>query len=98
MEVKPFSASRELPLGPIAGLRSMLDAGAGHVNVQGEIQTLNWRVLGTGLSVAVVLLVLFFSLRGCRGRQSDPLKKLGPGIYQPTNATGELLPLPEKKK
>lgn len=62
-----------------------------------QLSKLNWRLFGTGLGVALVLLVLFFSLRGC-GRRSDPLKKLGPGLYQPTNTTGELLPLPERKR
>jgi cytoskeletal protein RodZ len=64
-----------------------------------QLSKLNWRVLGTAAVVGLVLVVTFFSLRGCRGgKQSDPLRKLGPGIYQPTNATGELLPLPERKK
>src|SRR5687768_3920779 len=63
-----------------------------------QLSKLNWRVMGTGLGVGMVLLVLFFSLRGCGGRRSDPLKKLGPGLYQPTNVTGELLPLPERKR
>lgn len=63
-----------------------------------QLSKLNWRVFGTGLTVGVVLLVLFFSLRGGCGRKSDPLKKLGPGLYQPTNRTGELLPLPERKR
>ena len=62
-----------------------------------QLSKLNWRIFGTGLTVGLVLLVLFFSLRGC-GKRSDPLKKLGPGLHQPTNATGELLPLPERKR
>ena len=63
-----------------------------------QLSKLNWRILGTVAGAALVLLILFFSLRGCRSRRSDPLKGLGPGIYQPTNAAGELLPLPEKKR
>jgi cytoskeletal protein RodZ len=63
-----------------------------------QLSKLNWRILGTGAVVGVVLLVTFLSLRGCSGKRTDPLKKLGPGIYQPTNATGELLPLPERKR
>jgi cytoskeletal protein RodZ len=63
-----------------------------------QLSKLNWRILGTGAVVGVILLVTFLSLRGCSGKRTDPLKKLGPGIYQPTNATGELLPLPERKK
>jgi len=63
-----------------------------------QLSKLNWRVVGTLLGLGIVLLVLFMSLRGCGGRKSDPLKKLGPGLYQPTNATGELLPLPERRR
>ncbi|MCI0745760.1 MAG: helix-turn-helix domain-containing protein [Verrucomicrobia subdivision 3 bacterium] len=63
-----------------------------------QLSRLNWRIVGTALGASLVLLVLFFSLRGCRGKQTDPLKTLGPGIYHPTNATGELLPLPERRK
>ena len=63
-----------------------------------QLSKLNWRFVGTLLGVGIVLLVLFTSLRGCGGRKSDPLKNLGPGLYQPTNATGELLPLPERRR
>jgi len=63
-----------------------------------QLSKLNWRVVGTLLGLGIVVLVLFMSLRGCGGRKSDPLKKLGPGLYQPTNATGELLPLPERRR
>jgi len=63
-----------------------------------QLSKLNWRIVGTLLGAAVVLLVLFVSLRGCSGRKSDPLRGLGPGLYQSTNATGELLPLPERKR
>ena len=63
-----------------------------------QLSKLNWRFVGTLLGVGIVLLVLFTSLRGCGGRKSDPLKNLGPGLYQPTNATGELVPLPERRR
>jgi len=63
-----------------------------------QLSKLNWRVVGTLLGLGIVLLVLFTSLRGCGGRKNDPLKNLGPGLYQPTNATGELLPLPERRR
>src|SRR5688500_5710753 len=33
-----------------------------------QLSKLNWRVMGPGLGVGVVLLVVFFSLRGCGGR------------------------------
>ena len=63
-----------------------------------QLSKLNWRIVGTLLGVAVVLLVLFVALRGCGSRKADPLRGLGPGLYQSTNATGELLPLPDRKR
>lgn len=63
-----------------------------------QLSKLNWRIVGTLLGAGLVLLILFVSLRGCGGKRGDPLKRLGPGLYQPTNATGELLPLPERKR
>ena len=63
-----------------------------------QLSKLNWRIVGTLIVAGMALLILFVSLRGCGGRRTDPLKKLGPGLYQPTNATGELLPLPERKR
>lgn len=63
-----------------------------------QLSKLNWRVVGIVVGAGVVVLILFGALRGCGGRKSDPLKSLGPGLYQPTNATGELLPLPERRR
>lgn len=63
-----------------------------------QLSKLNWRIVGTLVGAGIVLLVLFSALRGCGGRKSDPLKNLGPGLYQPTNATGELLPMPERRR
>ena len=63
-----------------------------------QLSKLNWRIVGTLLGLGVVLLVLFTSLRGCGGRKSDPLRYLGPGLYHSTNTTGELLPLPERRR
>jgi cytoskeletal protein RodZ len=61
-----------------------------------QLSKLNWRILVSVLVVAFVVIVLVGSFRGSRNtKQNDPLKKLGPGLYQPSpNESGELLPLP----
>ena len=59
------------------------------------LSRLNW------LWAAIILGVLLLALGGSAAWQawknrapSDPLKKLGPGLYQPAEPTGEILPLP----
>ena len=61
-----------------------------------QLSKLNWRILVSVLVVAVVVMVLVGTFRGSRSKkESDPLKKLGPGLYQPSaSESGELLPLP----
>lgn len=59
-----------------------------------QLSKLNWRV-AAGLLIA--LLALYFGLQWVRGynaRNADPHRKLGPGLYQPANRSGETLPLP----
>ena len=59
------------------------------------LSRLNW-----GIAVAIILMALIAlganaSYRVFKNRKSsDPLKKLGAGMYQPVEPTGELLPLP----
>jgi cytoskeleton protein RodZ len=59
------------------------------------LSRLNW------LWAAIIIGVLLLALGGSAAYQawknrtpSDPLKKLGSGLYQPTEPTGEILPLP----
>jgi cytoskeletal protein RodZ len=60
-----------------------------------QLSRLNWRI-AFGVTAVVVLLSLAVTLiRSRSSKPDDPLKNLGPGIYQPrTNKTGETLPLP----
>jgi len=63
-----------------------------------QLSKMNWR-LGVGLAVVVLGLFLGGSvLRHCHGKTpQDPLKNLGPGLYQPapkSSPAGEVLPLP----
>jgi cytoskeletal protein RodZ len=63
-----------------------------------QFSKMNWRV---AVALGVVVLGLFVGgsvLRGCHGKApEDPLKKLGPGLYQPSAKapqSGEILSLP----
>ena len=61
-----------------------------------QFSKLNWRV-ATGVVVGVVVLgIVVVLLRGCSHRnRTDPLRDLGPGLYQPKqDFSGETLPLP----
>ena len=61
-----------------------------------QLSKLSWRILVSVLAAALVVIVLVGSVRSLRNRkESDPLKKLGPGLYQPSSSeSGETLPLP----
>ncbi len=64
-----------------------------------QLSKMNWRIfLGMGV-LAVLLLVGGGMLRQCQDKTTnDPLKNLGPGLYQPKSnqPSGEVLPLPSK--
>ncbi len=61
-----------------------------------QLSKLSWRILVGGLAGAVALIValsLFSNWR--KSKETDPLKHLGPGLYQARpGQAGELLPLP----
>ena len=60
-----------------------------------QLSKLNWRVLVAGGAIALFLVIFVVGFRACHSRQkSDPLKDLGPGLYQPKPGAGEKLPLP----
>ena len=61
-----------------------------------KLSRLNWRVAAVLGGMAFVLLLAWAGVVSLRNRnQSDPLKNLGPGLYQSrTEQSGELLPLP----
>jgi cytoskeletal protein RodZ len=61
-----------------------------------QLSKVNWRVALPSLGLALVALLVILGYRTWRQFQSrDPLSKLGPGLYQPTQAvSGDALPLP----
>ena len=61
-----------------------------------QLSKVNWRVALPSLGVALMLLALVLAYRVWRAQQSkDPLRNLGPGLYQPPqNLSGDTLPLP----
>lgn len=59
------------------------------------LSRLNWAVAAGLVALAVIAVVANTSYRAWKGRKaSDPLKKLGSGLYQPGELSGETLPLP----
>ncbi len=60
-----------------------------------QLSKMNWRIFAA-VAVAVVILLSGATLiRACSNRaKNDPLRNLGPGVYQPKSAAGETLPLP----
>jgi cytoskeleton protein RodZ len=59
-----------------------------------QVSRLNWRILVAALVLVIVVVLALVSFRG-RGQKDDPLKKLGPGLYQPKpEQSGETLPVP----
>lgn len=61
-----------------------------------QLSKINWRVAFPVLLLGLILLVAVVSYRiYTHSRTNDPLKDLGPGMYQPPSA-GETLPIPGK--
>src|SRR2546422_2897354 len=59
-----------------------------------QLSKVNWRVALPSLGVALALLVLILGYRVWRSQKAkDPLRGLGPGLYEQKQA-GETLPLP----
>jgi cytoskeletal protein RodZ len=61
-----------------------------------QLSKINWRVALPALAVVLSVMILLGSWRAWRSyRDTDPLARLGPGLYQATNeVSGDLLPLP----
>jgi cytoskeletal protein RodZ len=56
---------------------------------------MNWIWIAAIIALAILALMGNAAYRAWKNRDvSDPLKKLGPGMYQPTEPGGEILPLP----
>ena len=59
------------------------------------LSRLNWGIAGVIIALALLALGANAAWRAWKNHQSsDPLKKLGAGMYQPGEAGGEILPLP----
>jgi len=60
-----------------------------------QLSKLHWKMLIPVGVLAVLLLLTVAGVRACKNRKKpeDPLKDLGPGLYQPKQ-TGDKLPLP----
>lgn len=59
------------------------------------LSRLNWAVAAVLVGLAVIGLAANASYRAWKGHKAaDPLKKLGSGLYQPPESSGETLPLP----
>jgi cytoskeletal protein RodZ len=60
-----------------------------------QLSKLNWRIVLATAAVALVIILSVTALRSRSKEGADPLRDLGPGLYQPTQSqSGELLPLP----
>ena len=60
-----------------------------------QLSKLNWKMLIPVAVSAILVIAMVAGFRACRNRKKpeDPLKDLGPGLYQPKQ-TGDKLPLP----
>jgi len=60
-----------------------------------QLSRLNWRIVAGGAAALIMVWLGLSWLRHRPSQPSDPLKGLGPGLYQPKQAqSGETLPLP----
>lgn len=59
-----------------------------------QLSKLNWRIVVGALVGIILIVTLGIWLRSCQSRaKKDPLRNLGPGLYQPKKE-GETLPVP----
>ncbi len=61
-----------------------------------QLSKLNWRIVLAALIIAVIIVTALSLFQGWRNEpDEDPLRHLGPGLYEPKQPSpGELLPLP----
>jgi hypothetical protein len=60
-----------------------------------QLSKLNWRIVLATLMAALIIILSVSTLRNRAKQSADPLKSLGPGLYQsPAGQSGDLLPLP----
>lgn len=61
-----------------------------------QLSKMNWRIVVAVLAVAIAILLAVVGVRGCKAKTpTDPLRDLGPGLYQSKpDQSGEVLALP----
>jgi cytoskeletal protein RodZ len=60
-----------------------------------QLAKLNWRIVAAVVALALVILVIVSGFRRMnRTPRAEPTHQLGPGLYQPSQDTGDMLPLP----
>ena len=60
-----------------------------------QLSRMNWRIALGGIAVVIFIFLAIAMIRSRTGKQDDPLKGLGPGVYQAKpEKSGETLPLP----
>lgn len=60
-----------------------------------HLSRMNWAMAVAVTVVALSIVLVVTGVRHWTDRPADdPLRRLGPGLYQPTNEPGDLLPLP----
>jgi len=61
-----------------------------------QLSKLNWRIVMATVAAALVIILTASALRNRAKREVDPLRDLGPGVYQPAQGqAGDVLPLPK---
>jgi len=86
----------------LSGTRKFADEAPGPVRRKSGVDSLmlllsrlNWGIAGSVIAFAVIALIVNASCRAWKNHKpDDPLKKLGAGMYQPAEPSGEILPLP----
>jgi len=60
---------------------------------------MNWRIAVALIGLLIFLVVSVIAIKSRTRKQDNPLKDLGPGLYQPPKgSSGETLPLPPPKR
>jgi cytoskeletal protein RodZ len=59
-----------------------------------QFSRLNWRLAVAAVAGLLFLLLTLAVVHNHTRKPDDPLKNLGPGLYQPRRAAGDTLPLP----
>ena len=100
LDVRDLSAALEAELGQSERFREpppLTENPGGTVDfLMLQLSKLNWRIVLATVAAALVIILTASAWRNRSQRGVDPLKDLGPGLYQPPpEHSGDLLPLPQ---